>query len=238
MLVLSGCNADFGYHGTGNYLPGNRDSSGANRELGSRLADVGAQVICIDPDTDTMLLSYLNHGKAVAADAKVRREGLAAAHLIARERQPKDWVASPYDLIELRQINASAIVVTISPYGETGGVRGVSEISISEATREAAEVRASIRRVIRVGCSKEQGMYKGLSKGLQTRRDKGIRTTRKGWSKGPKNGRPKTKAHIRLEATAEDTQLTTWRRYVENCRTSGTTPFVPPDIRRKLGLDE
>ena len=46
--------------------------------------------------------------------------GLAAAHLIVREGQPKDWTASPYDLAELRRINASAIVVTISPYGETG----------------------------------------------------------------------------------------------------------------------
>jgi crotonobetainyl-CoA:carnitine CoA-transferase CaiB-like acyl-CoA transferase len=40
--------------------------------------------------------------------------------LIVREGQPKDWSASPYDLPELRRINASAIVVTISPYGEIG----------------------------------------------------------------------------------------------------------------------
>ena len=87
---------------------------------GRLLADVGAQVTCIDPGTGTMLLAYLNHGKAVAADATERREGLAAAHLIVREGQPKDWAASPYDLTELRRINASAIVVTISPFGETG----------------------------------------------------------------------------------------------------------------------
>ncbi len=87
---------------------------------GRLLADVGAQVICIDPGAGTMLSAYLNHGKAAAADATERREGLAAAHLIVREGQPKDWLASPYDLTELRRINASAIVVTISPYGETG----------------------------------------------------------------------------------------------------------------------
>src|SRR5712691_11864341 len=87
---------------------------------GRLLADVGAQVICIDPGAGTMLLATLNHGKAVAADATERREGLAAAHLIVREGQPKDWAASRYDLTELRRINASAIVVTISPYGETG----------------------------------------------------------------------------------------------------------------------
>ena len=87
---------------------------------GRLLADVGAQVTCIDPGAGTMLSAYLNHGKAVAAEATERRAGLAAAHLIVREGQPKDWLASPYDLTALRRINASAIVVTISPYGETG----------------------------------------------------------------------------------------------------------------------
>src|SRR5712691_11469730 len=87
---------------------------------GRLLADVGAQVICIEPDASTMLLAYLNHGKTAATDAPERREGLAAAHLIVREGQPKDWLASPYDLTELRRINPSAIVVTISPYGGTG----------------------------------------------------------------------------------------------------------------------
>jgi crotonobetainyl-CoA:carnitine CoA-transferase CaiB-like acyl-CoA transferase len=87
---------------------------------GRLLVDVGAQVTCIDPGADTMLLAYLNHGKAVAADATERRESLAAAHLIVREGQPKDWAASPYDLTEMRRTNASATVVTISPYGQTG----------------------------------------------------------------------------------------------------------------------
>jgi crotonobetainyl-CoA:carnitine CoA-transferase CaiB-like acyl-CoA transferase len=87
---------------------------------GRLLADVGARVTCIDPGAGTILLAHLNHGKAVAADATEWREGLAAAHLIVREGQPKDWLASPYDLPELRRINASATVVTISPYGETG----------------------------------------------------------------------------------------------------------------------
>ncbi len=87
---------------------------------GRLLADAGAHVICIDPGAGTMLLAYLNRGKAVAATAPERREGLAAAHLIVREGQPKDWLASPYDLTELRRINPSAIVVTISPYGQTG----------------------------------------------------------------------------------------------------------------------
>ena len=48
----------------------------------------------------------------------------------------------------------------------------------------------------------------------------------------------KTKAHTRLEAAAVDAQLASWQRYIERCRVSGTTPFVPADIRRKLNLDE
>ncbi|MGZ3342369.1 MAG: CoA transferase, partial [Reyranella sp.] len=89
------------------------DGAGA-AVCGRLLADVGAQVTCIDPGGGTMLLDYLNYGKAVAAKATERRAGLAAAHLIVREG------ASPWDLAELRRINASAIVVTISPYGQTG----------------------------------------------------------------------------------------------------------------------
>ena len=87
---------------------------------GRVLADVGAQVTCIDPGAGTMLSAYLNHGKAVAAEPAERRAGLAAAHLIVREGQKKDWTASPWDLAALRRINAAAIVVTISPFGQTG----------------------------------------------------------------------------------------------------------------------
>ncbi len=87
---------------------------------GRVLADVGAQVTCIDPGAGTVLAAYLDRGKAVAATEGEQREGLAAAHLIVREGQPKAWAESPYDLAGLRRINASAIVVTISPFGETG----------------------------------------------------------------------------------------------------------------------
>ena len=81
---------------------------------GRLLADVGAEVTCIDPGAGTPLLAHLNHGKAVAAAPAERRAALAAAHLIVREG------ASPWELAGLRRINASAAVVTISPYGETG----------------------------------------------------------------------------------------------------------------------
>src|SRR5258707_534243 len=88
---------------------------------GRLLADVGAHVTCIEPGVGTMMLSAtLDRGKAIAVDATARREALAAAHLIVREGQPKDWTDSAYALTELRRINESAIVVTISPYGQTG----------------------------------------------------------------------------------------------------------------------
>jgi formyl-CoA transferase len=87
---------------------------------GRLMADIGAHVTCIDPDTSTTLSAYLNLGKPVAEDVTEGCEHLAAAHLIVREGQPKDWIASPYDIAQLRRINGSAIIVTISPYGETG----------------------------------------------------------------------------------------------------------------------
>jgi crotonobetainyl-CoA:carnitine CoA-transferase CaiB-like acyl-CoA transferase len=75
---------------------------------GRLLADVGAQVTCIDPDSATPLLAYLNQGKAIAV-----RENLAEADLVVRE-------GKSYDVTGLRRINASATIVTISPFGETG----------------------------------------------------------------------------------------------------------------------
>jgi crotonobetainyl-CoA:carnitine CoA-transferase CaiB-like acyl-CoA transferase len=75
---------------------------------GRLLADVGAQVICIDPDSGTTLLATLNRGKEAAT-----QDSLATADLIVREGQS-------CDLEELRRINASATIVTISPFGETG----------------------------------------------------------------------------------------------------------------------
>jgi crotonobetainyl-CoA:carnitine CoA-transferase CaiB-like acyl-CoA transferase len=84
------------------------------------LADVGAQVTCIDPAIDSALLAYLNHGKSIAADTVQRREALANARLIVREGRPQDLAASPYDLPAIRRLNASATLVTISPYGQTG----------------------------------------------------------------------------------------------------------------------
>jgi len=78
-------------------------------------------------------------------------------------------------------------------------------------------------------------MYKGRSKQLQTRTDKGLKS-KNGRSKGPKNGKPKGKLHASLEASATDTQRATWLRYLERCKETGTVPVIPADVRRKLGI--
>jgi crotonobetainyl-CoA:carnitine CoA-transferase CaiB-like acyl-CoA transferase len=76
---------------------------------GRMLADVGADVTCFDPEDATPLLAILNRGKEIAS-----MEELAAADLIVREGP------GVLDVAELRRINPSAAIVTISPYGETG----------------------------------------------------------------------------------------------------------------------
>jgi len=75
---------------------------------GRLLADVGAEVTCLSPDTGTTLLATLNRGKALAT-----QDQLASADLIVREGKSQDLPA-------LRRINATATIVTISPYGATG----------------------------------------------------------------------------------------------------------------------
>ena len=76
-------------------------------------------------------------------------------------------------------------------------------------------------------------MYKRASRGLQVRAEKNIQNNGR---KKSSRGRPKTKAHVRLEATATDVQLASWRRYIEDCRANGTTPSIPRNIQRMLTI--
>jgi crotonobetainyl-CoA:carnitine CoA-transferase CaiB-like acyl-CoA transferase len=87
---------------------------------GRLLAEVGAHVTCIDPDVGSSLMAYLNHGKITADSAATQRQALAAAQLIVREGAPKDLAGARHGLAAIRELNASAVLVTISPYGETG----------------------------------------------------------------------------------------------------------------------
>jgi len=74
---------------------------------GRMFADLGATVHCIEPDLSTPLAVYLNSGKeTVGVDA------LPRADLVLCQ----DWS----DIASVRDRNARAPLVTISPFGQTG----------------------------------------------------------------------------------------------------------------------
>jgi crotonobetainyl-CoA:carnitine CoA-transferase CaiB-like acyl-CoA transferase len=88
---------------------------------GRLLADVGANVSCLDPDNPTSLAEYLNHGKTVVSgDPAAARGVLAAADLILCEGQPEDLRRRQSDGRSLRRFNPRAVLVFISPFGQTG----------------------------------------------------------------------------------------------------------------------
>jgi crotonobetainyl-CoA:carnitine CoA-transferase CaiB-like acyl-CoA transferase len=88
---------------------------------GRLLADVSADVSCIDPSMSTLLAAYLNDGKSVLAnDAMARRNAIEAANLIVCEGRPEELWALQYDVYGLRRLNATAALVYISPFGQTG----------------------------------------------------------------------------------------------------------------------
>src|SRR5271165_5789076 len=79
---------------------------------GRLLADVGADVVCIDPGTTSPLAAYLNDRKPV-----VSRDALARADLIVCEGRPSELRARQCDADALRALNAVAALVFISPFG-------------------------------------------------------------------------------------------------------------------------
>ncbi len=83
---------------------------------GRLLADVGAAVTCVEPDNSTMFAAYLNHGKSIAS----ADNALPAADLIVCEGRPADLRAHGHDADALRRLNATAAIVLISPFGQTG----------------------------------------------------------------------------------------------------------------------
>src|SRR6516165_11832202 len=84
---------------------------------GRLFADVGADVVCIDPDDSTLLADYLNHGKTIVRDPTA---ALTVADLIVCEGGPCDLGARGYTAASLRRINSKAALVFISPFGQTG----------------------------------------------------------------------------------------------------------------------
>jgi crotonobetainyl-CoA:carnitine CoA-transferase CaiB-like acyl-CoA transferase len=93
----------------------------ATAVCGRLLADIGARVICIDGDTATPLACHLNHGKTVVSgDPAVARAAIAAADLILCEGRPRELRARHRGPDALRRINRTAVIVAISPFGQTG----------------------------------------------------------------------------------------------------------------------
>jgi crotonobetainyl-CoA:carnitine CoA-transferase CaiB-like acyl-CoA transferase len=74
---------------------------------GRMFADLGAAVVCVEPDLSTPLLAHLNAGKDV-----VSIDTLSRADLILCQDGP--------DTELIRSCNDRAPVVTISPFGQTG----------------------------------------------------------------------------------------------------------------------
>jgi crotonobetainyl-CoA:carnitine CoA-transferase CaiB-like acyl-CoA transferase len=87
---------------------------------GRLFADLGAEVCCIDPDSSTPLLEYLNHGKSIGASDAAGQDALGTADLIVCEGHPADLAARQYDTAGLRGRNKTAALVFISPFGQTG----------------------------------------------------------------------------------------------------------------------
>ena len=85
---------------------------------GRLLADVGADVACIDADNSSPLADYLNHGKRIVAGDPAAP--ISAADLIVCEGRPQDPRAHGYDAASLRRLNRRAVLILVSPFGQTG----------------------------------------------------------------------------------------------------------------------
>jgi crotonobetainyl-CoA:carnitine CoA-transferase CaiB-like acyl-CoA transferase len=86
---------------------------------GRLFADVGAEVLCLEPDTSTALAAYLNHGKTIVPAAS-GTDALPTADMIVCEGGPAQLRARHCDADTLHQRNATAALVFISPFGQTG----------------------------------------------------------------------------------------------------------------------
>jgi crotonobetainyl-CoA:carnitine CoA-transferase CaiB-like acyl-CoA transferase len=85
---------------------------------GRLLADIGSDVACVDADNSSPLADYLNHGKRIVAGDPAAP--ISAADLIVCEGRPQDLRARGYDAASLRRLNPRAVLVSVSPFGQTG----------------------------------------------------------------------------------------------------------------------
>jgi crotonobetainyl-CoA:carnitine CoA-transferase CaiB-like acyl-CoA transferase len=86
---------------------------------GRLFADIGAEIVCIGRARSTPFAAFLDHGKERASPADAR-ERLASAALIVCEGRPQELFARQHDAVALRRLNPGAVIVYISPFGQTG----------------------------------------------------------------------------------------------------------------------
>jgi crotonobetainyl-CoA:carnitine CoA-transferase CaiB-like acyl-CoA transferase len=82
---------------------------------GRLFADAGAEIVCTAPDSTAPLAAYLNHGKTTGGG-----EAIAVADVLVVEGRPAELRARGCDVAALRRANATAAIVTIAPFGQTG----------------------------------------------------------------------------------------------------------------------
>jgi crotonobetainyl-CoA:carnitine CoA-transferase CaiB-like acyl-CoA transferase len=82
---------------------------------GRIFADIGATVTCRGADRSSPLAEYLNLDKSEGGAA-----ALKTADLIIVGGRPRDLVRASFDAPALRLVNATAVIVTIAPFGQEG----------------------------------------------------------------------------------------------------------------------
>ncbi len=87
---------------------------------GRLFADVGAEVAAVAADRSTPLALYLNSGKTSLAEGPSAHTAIESADLIVCEGGPAALRARQHDAESLRRLNATAALVFISPFGQTG----------------------------------------------------------------------------------------------------------------------
>lgn len=90
---------------------------------GRAFADLGASVYCLGATLSTPLSAYLNHAKSNLSntiDNAALRRAAASADLIVCEGGPAKLQDAGYDLKSLSSLNSKAVIVVISPFGQTG----------------------------------------------------------------------------------------------------------------------
>ncbi|MGH7046892.1 MAG: CoA transferase, partial [Stellaceae bacterium] len=88
---------------------------------GRLLADLGAEIVAIGGSAGERLGRYLDHGKRVLTPGSAAAvAALGGAELIICEGGPGDLRARQCDAGGVRQLNRDAVLVLISPFGQTG----------------------------------------------------------------------------------------------------------------------